>query len=139
MPNLKTDRGLWVAGTGGPLNMRRLMYQLLIWPGVLVNDARRLRAAFDAEHVKRLADTLVDGMRRNSKLGRNLLGQEVLVDEPKAIELSRRQPFESRLHHVVLRRFVGDTSGCGGIGRRFQVPVHSERDALTWSRRARPR
>src|SRR3954462_12967124 len=49
VPNLMTDRGLWVACVDGGLNVRRLMYQSLIWPTVLRNDAGRLRAPLDAE------------------------------------------------------------------------------------------
>src|SRR2546423_14399380 len=60
VPNLMTDRGLWVAGLDGGLNVRRLMYQSLIWSAVLGNKARCLGAAFDAERRQRLTHTLVD-------------------------------------------------------------------------------
>jgi hypothetical protein len=63
-----TDRGLWVAGLFAGGNVRRLMYQSLIWAFVLRHDARRLRAALDAEDLKRLPDALIDGVRRDVKL-----------------------------------------------------------------------
>ena len=49
------------------------MYQSLIWPAVLGDDARGLGAALDAEDLERLADPLIDGVRRNVELGRDLL------------------------------------------------------------------
>ena len=39
------------------------------------------RAALDAEDLQRLADALVDGVRRNAELGRDFLRDEMLVDE----------------------------------------------------------
>jgi hypothetical protein len=50
------------------------MYQSLIWPTVPRDEARRLGAPFNAEDLQRLADALVDGVRRNFELGRDLLG-----------------------------------------------------------------
>ena len=44
-----TDRGLRVGRTCFELNVRRLMYQLLIWPAVLGNNTRGLGPAFNAE------------------------------------------------------------------------------------------
>ena len=58
-----TDRGLWLGGFGSRLNVRRLMYQTLIWAAVLRNDARGLGPAFDAEDLERLTDALIDGVR----------------------------------------------------------------------------
>jgi hypothetical protein len=68
------------------------MYQSLIWRGILRHDPRRLGAALDSENLKRLADALVDGVRRDSELRRNLLGAQMLVDEQQAVELRLRQP-----------------------------------------------
>ena len=45
------------------LNVRRLMYQSLIWFAALGDDARRLRAPTDAERMQRLANALVDRVR----------------------------------------------------------------------------
>jgi len=83
-----TDRGLWVAGLSVAVNVRRLMYQSLIWLLVLGDDPRRLCATLDAEDSQRLADALVDGMRRNVELRRDLLGIEMLVDEQETVELA---------------------------------------------------
>jgi hypothetical protein len=87
-----TDRVIGVAGSGDRLNVRRLMYQSLIWPAVLRDEPRRLRAPIDAENLQRLADALVDGVRRNIELARDFFGRQMLVDEAKAIELPRGQP-----------------------------------------------
>jgi hypothetical protein len=65
VPNLFADRGLWVACGMGSLNVRRLMYQSLIWPAVLRDQARRLSAAGNAENLQRLADSLVDRVGRD--------------------------------------------------------------------------
>ncbi|HJU76615.1 MAG TPA: hypothetical protein VJ597_01620 [Sphingomicrobium sp.] len=69
-----TDRGLWVAGRTWALNVRRLMYQSLIWPGISGNEPSRLGSALDSENMKRLANALVDRVRRDVELGRDLLG-----------------------------------------------------------------
>jgi len=91
-----TDRGSWVTlfGLGG--NVRRLMYQPLIWPRILGNDPRCLRTALDTEDRQRLANSLVDGMGRNPELGGDFLGAEMLVDEAKAIELGGGQFRDTR-------------------------------------------
>jgi nucleoside-diphosphate-sugar epimerase len=69
-----------------------LMYQSLIWLGILVDDPRRLRAALNAEDLQRLADALVDGVGRDSELGSDFLRAEMLCDKTKAIELTRTEP-----------------------------------------------
>ena len=63
VPNLISDRGLWVAGCAAALNVRRLMYQSLIWAAVLSDDARCLTAALDSKDVERSSDALIDGVR----------------------------------------------------------------------------
>ena len=87
-----TDRGFWLAGLRGGGNVRGLMYQSLIFAAVLRDEARRLGAAFDAEDLQRLADALVDGVRRNPEPERDLLRAHVLVDEPQAVQLSLAEP-----------------------------------------------
>jgi hypothetical protein len=77
------------------------MYQSLIWPAVLGDDPRRLRAALDSEDLKRLADALVDGVRRDSELGGDFLGTEMLVDETEAIELAAGQASDPLRDRVV--------------------------------------
>jgi hypothetical protein len=77
------------------------MYQSLIWAGKLGDDPRRLGAPLDAENRKRLAHALVDRMRRNAQLDRDLLRAEMLVDETKAIELTLGQPHDALGHRVV--------------------------------------
>jgi hypothetical protein len=44
-------------------NVRRLMYQPLIWTVGLRDDASCLRTPLDAEDCQRLADALIDRMR----------------------------------------------------------------------------
>ena len=63
MPNLKTDRPVGLGGIGSALNVRRLMYQPLIWPELLRNQARRLRTPLDAEDVERAANALINRVR----------------------------------------------------------------------------
>ena len=62
-----------------PLNVRRLMYQSLIFAAVTGDDARGLAAALDAEDMERAADALVDGVRRNVELGRDFLRGQMVV------------------------------------------------------------
>jgi hypothetical protein len=75
VPNLKTDRTAGMARGCAALNVRRLMYQSLIWAECLSYHAGGLRAALDAEEMKRAADALVDGMRRNAQLDGDFLGR----------------------------------------------------------------
>ena len=56
------------------LNVRRLMYQPLIFAAVLRDDAGGLAAALDAEDLKSPADALIDGVRRDRQRRRDLLG-----------------------------------------------------------------
>jgi hypothetical protein len=63
------------------------MYQSLIWPTVHGNETRRLGTALDAKDLQRLADALIDGMRRNIELARDFLGRKMLIDKAQAIEL----------------------------------------------------
>ena len=65
------------------LNVRRLMYQPLICRAMAGDDPRRLAAPFDAEDLERLANALVDGVRRNAEFAGDFLGGEVLVDQQK--------------------------------------------------------
>jgi hypothetical protein len=60
VPNLKTDRTAGVPLGTAALNVRRLMYQSLIWRMALRYQACRLRAPFDAKRVQGAADALVD-------------------------------------------------------------------------------
>ncbi|HEX6661668.1 MAG TPA: hypothetical protein VF067_07355 [Sphingomicrobium sp.] len=92
VPNLIPDRGLWVAGRTAPLNVRRLMYQTLIRAGVLGDDARSLAATLDSEGMESAPNALVDGVRRDVELGRDLLRRQMLIDEEQTVELSRAQP-----------------------------------------------
>ena len=54
-----TDRVFGVAGLGVADNVRRLMYQSLIWPLVLGNDARGMGPPVDTKGRKRVADALI--------------------------------------------------------------------------------
>jgi hypothetical protein len=96
VPNLNTDRGFWVIGFRLGGNVRRLMYQSLIWSAVLRNQPRSLRAALDAKDLKGLADTLVDGVRRDLELCRDFFRAEMLVDEAQAVELTATELGDSR-------------------------------------------
>jgi hypothetical protein len=104
VPNLNAGRGFWVAGFGECLNVRRLMYQTLIWPAVLGDEAGCLRAALDAERVKRLADALVDRVGGDVELAGDLFRRQVLVDEAQAIELALCQLGNLRPDRVLWRR-----------------------------------
>lgn len=53
------------------------------------DNARSLRSSFDPEDRNGLTDPLVNGVRRDMKFGRDLLGIEMLVNETQAIELAR--------------------------------------------------
>jgi hypothetical protein len=92
VPNLKTDRVLGVALENAALNVRRLMYQSLIWAMHLGDQPGGLRAPVDTKNVQGAANPLVHGVRRNAKLDRDFLGGEMLVDEQQGIELASTKP-----------------------------------------------
>jgi len=100
VPNLNSDRPVGLAGLGFGLNVRRLMYQSLIWSAVGGDEAGSLRAPFDAEDLKGTANSLIDGVRRDAELCGNLLGRQVLIDETQAIELPLAQPGDAPLNLV---------------------------------------
>jgi hypothetical protein len=134
VPNLITDRGFWVTGLGLVGNVRRLMYQSLIWRAVLSNDARRMGAPLDAQRPQRLPDPLIDGMRRNLQLGRNLLGTEVQVDEPQAVQLAGRKLGHPRRHLLRSVRALGLTRVLVRSVRVFQCNTHPAQHAALPSR-----
>ena len=74
VPNLLADRAFWVPFEQCRLNMRRLMYQTLIWSADLGDDARRLGPTFDLQDLKRAADALIDRMRGDIQLYGDLFG-----------------------------------------------------------------
>jgi hypothetical protein len=80
------------------------MYQSLIWAAVPRHDARRLRAAFDAEDLEGLADALIDSVRGNLEFRRDLFRRQMLVDETQAIELALGQLGNLRPDRVLWRR-----------------------------------
>jgi len=55
------------------LNVRRLMYQPLIWPLVAGDDAGGLSPALNPKGLKGAADALVDGVRRDMELSGDFL------------------------------------------------------------------
>ena len=73
VPNLKTDRPFRMSGSGVAYNVRRLMYQPLIWGVVGSDEAGGMLALPDAEDLKCLANSLVHGVGRNAEPDRNFL------------------------------------------------------------------
>ena len=87
-----TDRPQFVAGGRGRVDVRRLMYQALIW-GAFVSrgrrhDPRRFTASLDAQRMNGLTNPLVDSVRRNAKAERDFLRRQMLVDQGEALALS---------------------------------------------------
>jgi hypothetical protein len=72
------------------------MYQSLIFSfvgaGVLRHEPGSLSAPLYTQYREGLADTLVDGMRRNIEFRGDLFRVEMLIDKAEAIELPRTQP-----------------------------------------------
>jgi hypothetical protein len=95
VPNLKTDRPHWLPVRLHPLNVRRLMYQTLIWIAGLRDETGGLRPPVDPEDLESAADSLIDGMRRNSEADRDLLRRQMLVDKQQAIELASAEPSDA--------------------------------------------
>ena len=107
-------------------NVRRLMYQPLIWPFDLGNDPSCLRTPLDAEGCQRLADALIYRMRRNMELGRDLLGAEMLIDEEEAIELGWTEAGDAAGHRIRRVRAAGLTTRVVRFARIIQSSNYPE-------------
>jgi len=103
VPNLNAGRSVGVAGFVKCLNVRRLMYQTLIWSAELRDETSGLRTPLHAERVERLTDALVDSMGGDPKLVRDLLGRQMLVDQAQAIELAVGESRDPRSYRVLCR------------------------------------
>ena len=79
------------------------MYQPLIWLAALRHEAGSLGAALDPENLEGLADALVDRVRGDFELGRDLFGRKMLVDEAQTVELAGSQPGNTR-RQIIPRR-----------------------------------
>jgi hypothetical protein len=109
-----TDRGSWLEANPVGLNIRRLMYQTLMWARVEAESARRvardhaggLSAPLDAEDVQGAANALVDGMRGNVELGGDFLGRKMLLNQAQAIELPGRQPGDTACRDRIISRAI---------------------------------
>jgi hypothetical protein len=107
------------------------MYQPLIWAAVVGDDSRRLASALDSKDVERAPDTLVDGVRGDVELGRYLLGIEVFVDEPQAVELPCAQSCDAS-YQVFPRWTVWSSSGVRHARPLLQCHPHGERHGSTF-------
>jgi hypothetical protein len=76
------------------------MYQTLIWAARLSDDAGRLRPPRNAKDCKGLTDALVDGVRGDVELGRDLLRRKQLVDEAEAVDLAGGKLSDALGHQV---------------------------------------
>ena len=106
-----TDRVPWVARINLALNVRRLMYQTLIWLVVLRHEASGLSSPFNAEDVDRLSNALIDGVRRDIEFARDLLGRQMPVDETQAVQLTRGQPCDPLGEGAIIVRAVRSIGG----------------------------
>jgi hypothetical protein len=106
VPNLIADRPQWLAHQLPRLNMRRLMYQPLIFPSVVRYEAGGLGPALYAKDLQGLAHALVDGVRRDLELSGDFLGRQMLIDQAQAIELARAKARHSLRHFIVNLRGI---------------------------------
>ena len=93
-----TDRLALVVVIASAVDVRRLMYQSLICSGEearLGDHPCRFAAPLDAEDVERLADALIDGVRRDQQAGGDFLGRQMLENQPETFQLSRGQAGDS--------------------------------------------
>jgi hypothetical protein len=72
------------------------MYQSLIWAAVLRDDACGLATALDSKDMERAPDALIDSVRGDVELGRDLFRRPVLVDEEQTVELTSAEPRDTR-------------------------------------------
>jgi hypothetical protein len=99
------------------------MYQPLIWAAVVGDDSRRLASALDSKDVKRAPNALIDGVRGDVELRRYLLGIEVFVDQPQAVELPCAQS-RNASYHVLPRKAFRPFRGVGHARPLLQCHPH---------------
>ena len=63
VPNLISDRPIGLAARLAGLNVRRLMYQTLIWSAVEGDEPCSMRAPLHAKDLQGSANALIDGVR----------------------------------------------------------------------------
>jgi hypothetical protein len=131
VPNLITDRGIWLARLFVGGNVRRLMYQTLIWAAVLGDQACSLVAPGNTKNPKGLADPLIDGVGRDLELCRDFLRRQELVDEPQAVDLARGKPGHSLGHYVSRARIEAVTRRIMRSARIVQGNTHPAQHAAT--------
>ena len=68
------------------------MYQSLIWRVPLRHQPGGLRAPVHAQDVERAPDSLIDRMRGDAKLNRNLFRRQVLIDQQERVQLPLAEP-----------------------------------------------
>jgi hypothetical protein len=87
VPSLKTDRHIGLVSIHGGVDVRRLMYQLLICGGSVLaerlhpvigfveggNQTRGLASTSDSQALNCAANALIDGMAGDPELGSDLL------------------------------------------------------------------
>lgn len=91
------------------LNVRRLMYQSLIWSAVLRDHPCGLAAPLNLEDRQGLANTLVDCVRRDLQPGGDLFRTQVLINKAQTVELTGRELCHARRHFVPLDIIEGLT------------------------------
>jgi len=105
------DRAFGLAAGVRRVDVRRLMYQSLIWRALLRqvpgDDSRRLLSPLDSKRVQCLADALIDRVRGDFELGCDLFRGHVLIDQAQAVDLALAQARNAFLHAVIrLTRIV---------------------------------
>jgi hypothetical protein len=79
------------------------MYQSLIWAAVLGNDACGLASALYSKDMESAPNALIDGVRGDVELGRDLLRRQMFVDEQQTVELTSAEPRDARSQFIPRR------------------------------------
>jgi hypothetical protein len=105
------------------------MYQSLIWAAVLRDQPSRLIAPGNAKGCKGLANALVDGVRRDLELSRDLFGRQELVDQSQAVDLAGGQLGDALGRYVSRVRIEAATTRVMRSVRFVQGNTHPTRHA----------
>jgi hypothetical protein len=124
-----TNRPTDLRGVGVSVDVRRLMYQPLIWLGEATlggNQARGLRSTLHAKDLQGLANALIDGVRRNAEMAGNLLRREMLVHKLQAFPLSGGKTCDA-LGSVICRLIHDGRKSGRGRSHRHLLSASNDR------------
>jgi len=101
VPNLSADRAVFLSEPGSRVDVRRLMYQTLIYGvihGELIRDhARSIAPPLNVELFQCATDPLIDRVRADAQFGCDFLAAIVAINQQQTLDLALSEPSYGRI------------------------------------------